>query len=422
MEMKKFVAGLSVSVMAIGALAACGGGTDSDSSSKTSEKGSDKPEKIVVWEDTEKAETTKAVAKAFEEKEGVKVEVKEVKMTDQQKKVALDGPAGKGPDIMLLPHDQIGTVVDQGLIAELKDGEKALEPFIDTAKSAVTFDGKVYGYPKAVETPVLLFNKDMLKEAPASMDDLYKLSTDLKKDSKYGFLALWDNFYFAHGPIAGYGGYVFKDNGGKLDPADIGLNNEGAVEGFDYIGKWYKEGLFPKGLIGGGGGQAMDQLFGDKKAASVMNGPWAVASYKEKGINLGAAALPTLPNGEPIKTFVGVKTYAVSAFSENQEWAEKFLATLTNAENAQAMFEKYNEIPPVTALQEEAAIKDNEVAAAVFAQAKNGVPMPNIAEMGQVWEPMAAALQLVATGKQDGQKSADDAVKQIKQQIEANNQ
>jgi len=291
--------------MAIGALAACGGGSDSESSS--SDSGSKKPSKIVIWEDTEKAETTKAAAKAFEEKEGVKVEVKEVKMTDQQKKVALDGPAGKGPDIMLLPHDQIGTVVDQGLIAELKDGEKALEPFIDTAKSAVTFDGKVYGYPKAVETPILFFNKDELKEAPASMDDLYKISTEQKKDGKYGFLALWDNFYFAHGPIGGYGGYVFKDNGGKLDPADIGLNNKGAVEGMDYIGKWYKEGLFPKGLIGGGGGQALDQLFGDKKAVAVMNGPWAVASYKEKGINLGASALPKLPNGEPIKTFVGVK-------------------------------------------------------------------------------------------------------------------
>ena len=86
------------------------------------------------------------------------------------------------------------------------------------------------------------------------------------------------------------------------------------------------------------------------------------------------------------------------------------------------MFEKYNEIPPVTSLQEDASIKDNEVAAAVFAQSKDGVPMPNIAEMGQVWEPMAAALQLVATDKQDAQKSADDAVKQIKQQIEANNQ
>jgi len=71
MEMKKFVAGLSVSVMAIGALAACGGGSDSESSS--SDSGSKKPSKIVIWEDTEKAETTKAAAKAFEEKEGVKV-------------------------------------------------------------------------------------------------------------------------------------------------------------------------------------------------------------------------------------------------------------------------------------------------------------------------------------------------------------
>ncbi|WP_370149574.1 extracellular solute-binding protein [Exiguobacterium profundum] len=421
MEMKKLVAGLSVSVMAIGALAACGGGTDSDSSSNTSGDGG-KPDKIVIWEDTEKAETTKAAAKAFEEKEGVKVEVKEVKMTDQQKKVALDGPADKGPDIILLPHDQIGTVVDQGLITELKDGEKALEPFIDTAKSAVTFDGKVYGYPKAVETPILLFNKDELKEAPASMDDLYKVSTEQKKDGKYGFLALWDNFYFAHGVVAGFGGYVFKEDGGALDPADIGLNNEGAVEGFEYIGKWYEEGLFPKGLIGESGGQAMDQLFTEKKAHSVMNGPWAVAGYTDAGVNLGAAPMPTLPNGEPIKTFMGVKTYALSAYTENQEWAEMFLQELTNEENALAMFEAYNEIPPVAALESNETITSNEVAKAVFDQATNAIPMPNIPEMGQVWEPMAQALQLVATGKQDAQKSADDAVKVIEQQIQANNQ
>jgi arabinogalactan oligomer/maltooligosaccharide transport system substrate-binding protein len=132
--------------------------------------------------------------------------------------------------------------------------------------------------------------------------------------------------------------------------------------------------------------------------------------------------MPTLPNGEPIKTFMGVKTYALSAYTENQEWAEMFLAELTNEENALKMFEAYNEIPPVAALESNETITSNEVAKAVFDQATNAIPMPNIPEMGQVWEPMAQALQLVATGKQDAQKSADDAVKVIEQQIQANNQ
>ena len=342
-------------------------------------------------------------------------------MTDQKDKLALDGPAGKGPDIVLVPHDQIGTIADQGHLAPLTD-EGALDAFTDASKSAVMFDGQAYGYPKSVETPVLMYNKDLVSEAPTSMDDLYKLSTDLKDKGEYGFLGLWDNFYFAHGVVAGFGGYVFKEDGGALDPSDIGLNNEGAVEGFDYIGKWYQEGLFPKGLIGESGGQAMDQLFTEKKAHTVMNGPWAVAGYQDAGVDLGASALPTLPNGEPIKTFMGVKTYALSAYTENQEWAEMFLAELTNEENALKMFEAYNEIPPVAALESNEAITSNEVAKAVFDQATNAIPMPNIPEMGQVWEPMAQALQLVATGKQDGQKSADDAVKVIEQQIQANNQ
>jgi arabinogalactan oligomer/maltooligosaccharide transport system substrate-binding protein len=153
-----------------------------------------------------------------------------------------------------------------------------------------------------------------------------------------------------------------------------------------------------------------------------MNGPWAVAGYTDAGVNLGAAPMPTLPNGEPIKTFMGVKTYALSAYTENQEWAEMFLQELTNEENALAMFEAYNEIPPVAALESNETITSNEVAKAVFDQATNAIPMPNIPEMGQVWEPMAQALQLVATGKQDAQKSADDAVKVIEQQIQANNQ
>ena len=90
-----------------------------------------------------------------------------------------------------------------------------------------------------------------------------------------------------------YGGYVFAENDGALDPADLGLNNEGAVEGTEYIQKWYQEGLFPKGIVGENGGAAMDGLFNEGKVASVMNGPWSFQSYKDAGIDIGISAMPT---------------------------------------------------------------------------------------------------------------------------------
>ena len=47
--------------------------------------------------------------KSFEEKYKVKVKVVEMQMTDQVKKLRLDGPAGTGPDVVTLPHDQSET-------------------------------------------------------------------------------------------------------------------------------------------------------------------------------------------------------------------------------------------------------------------------------------------------------------------------
>ncbi len=57
-----------------------------------------------------------------------------------------------------------------------------------------------------------------MDKAPETMDDVYTFAKDFTKDGKYGFLALWDNFYFAHAAIGGIGGYVFGEKDGSLNP------------------------------------------------------------------------------------------------------------------------------------------------------------------------------------------------------------
>ncbi len=179
-----------------------------------------------------------------------------------------------------------------------------------------------------------MYNKEHLDEAPETFEELYEFSKEFNDGEKYGFLALWDNYYFAHGILATYDGYVFKDNGGTLDSSDIGLNNEGAVEGAEYIQKWYEEGLFPEGIIGESGGSTLTGLFEDGRVASKMDGPWSVQGMKDAGIDFGAAPMPKLPNGEYAQTFVGVKSWNVSNHSENKEWATKLITFLANEENS----------------------------------------------------------------------------------------
>lgn len=418
--MKKLLALPLTFALAASALAACGPQEDSTSTGGNKEASSKKPEKLVIWEDQEKGMGTKDAIKKFEEKHGIKVELKEIPMLDQQEKLRLDGPAKKGPDVITTPHDRIGPLAIEGLIAPIEVSDDVTKLYTESSINALTYDGNLYGLPKSTETPVFIYNKKMMDKAPESLEDLMAFSKGDKGGAQYGYLANWTDFYFAHGVLSGFGGYVFKDDSGTLDPKDVGLANEGAVEGLDYITSWYNEGLFPKGIIGEKAGSTIDGLFTEGKAASVMNGPWSFQGYKDAGIDIGVAPMPKLPNGEYVKTFIGVKGYNVSAFSENQEWAAKLVEFITNEENSKVRYEKTAEIPPVVSLMEDPIIADNEAAKAVAVQSERGVPMPNIPEMAEVWAPAANALQLSATGKSKPQAALDSAVKTIGQNIEAN--
>jgi arabinogalactan oligomer/maltooligosaccharide transport system substrate-binding protein len=120
--MKKVLSIFMMVVLMLGVLSACGPKKD-DSSTKNNGKKEEtaaKPEKLVVWEDKDKSAWLKKVAADFEKKYGVKIEYKEVEMaTKMRDKLRLDGPAGTGADIITLPHDQIGQLATEGLIAPI---------------------------------------------------------------------------------------------------------------------------------------------------------------------------------------------------------------------------------------------------------------------------------------------------------------
>ncbi|MFX3624920.1 MAG: extracellular solute-binding protein [Ectobacillus sp.] len=415
MKKVKALSLLTVPALTISMLAACGP-QEGDKASKAKDSKADS-NTLVVWEDKDKVNGIEDAVKKFEQENKVKVKIKELGTTDQLKQLRLDGPAGTGPDVITIPHDQIGGAVTEGLISELKVDQSVKDRFADVSMNAETFQGKLYGLPKAIETPVFIYNKKLMPEAPKTMEDVYSFSKGFTKGDKYGFLALWDNFYFANGVMAGMGGSVFGGEATNLDPTKVELNNEGAVKGADYIAKWYKENLFPKGIIGENGGAALDALFNEGKAASVMNGPWAFQGYKNAGIDYGVTAMPTLPNGEHVKTFLGVKGYHVSAYSKKQELATKFIDYITNEENSKVRYEKTKEIPPVKTVMD--GLTD-EGAKAVAEQSQYATPMPNIPEMGEVWAPAASALQNIVTGKADSKKALDEAVKQIETNIKTN--
>jgi arabinogalactan oligomer/maltooligosaccharide transport system substrate-binding protein len=415
---KKYFGLMSTVALSL-SLAACGPQARNKEASTTKE--ASKNEQLVVWEDIEKGDGIKDAIAKFEKEHNVKVKVVEKAYAQQIEDLRLDGPGGTGPDVLTMPGDQIGTAVTEGLIKELKVEENVQSAYTDAAMQSQMVDGKVYGLPKAVETTMLYYNKALIKEEelPKTLDEWYEYSKEVTDGKKFGFLALFDQIYYAQSVMGGYGGYIFADSNGNYDASDIGLNNEGAIEGAEYIQKFYKEGLFPAGIVGEKGINVLESLFTEGKAAAIISGPWNLEPFAKAGIDYGVAKLPELANGKNMSAFVGVKSYNVSAYSKNAELAEELVKFLSNEENSKKRYEIGKEVPALKALANDPAVTESEAAQAVAEQSQFSVLTPNIPEMNEVWTPADAALQTIATGKAEPKAALNQAVKTIKGQIEA---
>lgn len=416
--LRKFLSLTMILVLAFGVLAACGPKRDEAAQNA----GAEKPEKLVIWENADNGklmEHTKKLAAEYEKKTGIKVEVVPVGTLKQQEKLTLDGPAGKGPDLVTWPHDQLGVAVIKGLIQPVEVDASVTAQYDEAAISALTLDGKLMGLPLATESIALIYNKKLMPNAPATFEELYQFAKANTKpaEKKYGVLFEGSNLYFSHFLIKANGGYIFKDEGGKLNPEDIGLANEGAVKAYTEIAKWYNEGLIPKGL----NGSVLDGLFKEGKVAAVINGPWAVNDYKSAGLDIGVVPIPKV-GGKDAQTLIGVKGFYLSAYSKYPKQATELMQFLTSKEALKGRFEAMGEIPPHKELLNDPAIKNDPIVNGFAEQAAKGVPMPSIPEMGQVWEPINNALTFVSNGKQTPDKAGAEAVKMIQDKIKAQKQ
>lgn len=357
---------------------------------------------------------------AFEEEYGVKVEVVDTDMFEALDGLALDGPAGTGFDVMISPYDRIGSLGLSGLLAPVTLNEEA--GYDETDIQQVTVEGTIYGAPSVIETLVMFYNPDLIDTVPETFADLEAIAQDEafafegEEGRNVGFLTNWTDFYMSYGLLAGYGGYVFGENG--TDPSDIGLNSEGAIEAIEYATTWYQN-TWPQGMLDTTSAtEFLNQSFMNGDTAVVITGPWMANDFNNSGVNWTATGIPTLPNGENYKPFGGGKGWVVSAFSQEQELAQKFLDWVTSTEQQMIMYERLNEIPANQEARQQVAEAGNELTAAVIETYANAVPMPNIPQMGVVWPGAETLMFDAASGAKTAEESANEATELIKQMIE----
>jgi arabinogalactan oligomer/maltooligosaccharide transport system substrate-binding protein len=371
-----------------------------------------KPDKLIVWsnDDAKHIAAVERLAAAFAEETGIPVEIVPVTGSEQVQKLALAAPAGNGPDLFYQPQDRLGDIVVQGLAEPLDLSADELAQYSEAAINAVQYEGEIYGFPISIETYAVFYNKELVDQVPAALEDVAKLSERLTNvaSDQYAFLMVPD-FYYTIPFITNYGGYIFGESNGKYDPKDLGLNNDGTVQGMTAYAKFVKDNSIPPTMTI----DIMDTLFLEGKVGMVINGLWAMKPYSDQlGDKLGTAAIPTV-NGKPATSFVGVKSWFISSYSKQPSWAKELALYLTSESSGDIYYEQTGEIPAHPDAQQNI---NDPLYAGFVAQIASGIPMPNIPEMSAVWE-MDKAVDFIVQGD-DPKSVLDEITEQIAAQIQ----
>ncbi len=347
--------------------------------------------KILLWEsEGPEQQWIEHVAAEFKEKYGVEVVYEAVGAVEAEERLTQDGPAGIGADIFAAPHDHLGSMVAAGLVQEnTNTADRVKDEFMEAAYQGVSYQGTVYGYPTAIETYALFYNKDIFPQAPESYEEIVAKAGEFNDPNANKYAFMWDiaNAYYTHSFIANGGGYVFGQAG--TDKDDVGLDSPGAIAGATDMLK-LKE-ILPVNSADSET-QIIEGLFDEGNVGAIIDGPWAVAGRKESGIDFGVAPLPTMANGEKQSSFSGTRALWISAFTKYPNASKLFLEFATSNEMLLKRFEITNQLPPVKELAEVEAISGNEFIAPFLEQSKEAVPMPSISQTQYMWEPYGAAI------------------------------
>ena len=389
--MKKSVMLVAIFLIASMVLGACATATEAPAAGT-----------LRIWADEQRAPVLTELGAQFKAEYNVDVVVENISGIRDQFTVA--APAGEGPDIIVIAHDQMPALVASGLAAEIDLGAKKAD-FLESSIKAFTYAGKLYGMPYAQENLGFFYNTELVPTPPTTWQEVYDISKQLIADGKveYG-IVLGGTSYDAYPWMTSQGGYIFGvDANGDYNPADIGVGGEGMIRFGEMALQWVKDGV----LSSNTDNTTAKSMFKDGNVAFFMNGPWEIKNLREAGTPFAITKFPD--GGTP---FLGVQGFVVNAFSENILLAQSFLTEFVATEDAMLKF--YEADPRGPAYKPALAKVDDADLLAIAAAGEGALPMPAIPEMGAVWSDWGNALTFIFNGEKTPEQAYTDAANNIR--------
>jgi arabinogalactan oligomer/maltooligosaccharide transport system substrate-binding protein len=328
-------------------------------------------------DETRQAAVT-AAALEFENATGVKVTVVLKNFDDIRPQFVVQVPTGEGPDIIAGPHDWLGELTTNGVVAPLELGAKASE-FNPVSLQAFTVDGQIYGLPYAVENIGLIRNTDLVPTASEATWDA-TVAAGTAVGTKYPIIIAVGadgDGYTLYPFQTSFGAPVFAQNADGSYRPEIAMGGDGGHDYAAWLAAQGKAGLLSPDVTY----DVAVAAFAAAETPYIVGGPWMLDQFK--ALNLAIDPLPRA-GSKDAQPFVGVQGFYLSAQSKNAIVANDFLVNYLSSESVQyALYESGGRPPALISAADKASA--DPLIAGFNAAGQNAVPMPSIAEMGSVW-------------------------------------
>ena len=379
---------------ASGSAAATGGAAGGNSAST-----------LTVWADNS-ANTSKAVTPLCEKwaaANGVTCVVRNFNGgTDLQNALIQGNSTGDVPDVFEGPHDQIGRFQQNGILAPVDLGAN-VDKFSKAAVQGVTYNGATMGVPWAVENVALLTNKALSPECPATLDAAVANAKSLiaagTVQSGLGIalqIGATGDAYHWQPLFSADGGYAFKQNPDcTYDSKDMGIGSQGSIDAATRLQQLANEGIVQATVTA----DIAQETFTSGKSPYWITGPWNIPAAKT-GLadNLMVCPVPNWEGSQyKSQPFLGVRAFFQPNNAKNPVLASTFLSDeVQTTEFMDAMFAA-DPRPPAWVDSFNKASSDPFIKA--FGEyGQNGLPMPSIPQMANVFEDWGLAEFQVAGG------------------------
>ena len=177
--------------------------------------------------------------------------------------------AGDPPELLWTVSDHAGPFTAADLI-------QPVENLFDMSayNAAVEMAGHTWGVPISTGNHLMLiYNKDLIAEAPKDTDEMIKVGMELTGDGMYGLVFNQTEPFWLVPWLGGFGGSVFAEDG--YTPT---LNTKAMIDTLQFVYDLkYTTPILPAESDYDGA----DALFKEGKAAMIINGDWSLGGYTE---------------------------------------------------------------------------------------------------------------------------------------------